>query len=221
MSFFLEPETHLQPGPDARASLIVGAPYTKALEALRTLVADAVQRGKRIYCFDGSHDWAPENLSLWMQIRRLSEIPRRFPPVFPAGELRVIPVRTGKKFPEPRLVDLLAHPTASPPAEIFLFHQVSPYSMAGFGFMNGLIENWKSQVQIFLYEDARTDGYLSLTQLVDELLVYPHAASPELLEALWSGYLSAQEFADLKPGQFVRIPDPLNTVQTLSRRSFP
>lgn len=209
---FLTAETDLSLDTLAKSVLILGAPYSGGWESLVQAVIQSVQSGKRVYCLDGKGEWlakpspAPE-----IKIRKLSKVPEKFPPVFPAGELQVIPVYETKA--NTGLAQLLIKGDKEiGGADLLLFSRVtSAIALRWYMAFLRAADDWKEHTQIVLYQDAFHDAYLPLIPHCDEMIVFPHDAGPELQSALLAGMVSKEEFDQMPTRHFLRIPDPYHT----------
>jgi hypothetical protein len=215
------PESELDLDHLAASSLILGGPYSGGLKALRAAVAQAVRQGKRVYCFDGQEDWMPDDPPEGVVLRRHSRLPDHIPPMAPAGELPVFSVG-GLRLPDDAHFNQLwfgPQPLVGG-ADFVVFSRPSLFTIEWRLLLGRIVLQSPDRLKIVMFLDGVWDRYLSFVPLFEELIVYPHDASPELLEGMAAGLMSAREFDQIPPGQFVRIPAPSLVIPHVAKGSL-
>ncbi len=198
--------------------LLVGGLWSGGLNSLRDAALSVAREGQRIQVFDGHGDWTARQPAIGSHIQVIDK-PYRRSPVLPAGQIQVwrAPCR------EPQDMDALwlaLDPNSGAPGpDVFIFSRTLPMLRHGWATLDSWIGAWEDRTRIIFYVDG-LDLYTFLLPLVREVILYPHEVGPEIEFALNAGGLSTSEWNNLPPGQFVRLPDPLNSVPTALPERF-
>lgn len=215
------PESELDLEQLAPSSLILGGTYSGGMTALRAAVAQAVRQGKRVYCFDGREDWLPDDPPAGVVLRRHARLPDHIPPVIPAGELLVFSVGGLRLFDNENFEKLWFGPQPlAGGADIVVFSRPSAFTTEWSHMVGRIVLQSPDRLKILMYQDGFQDGYLPFITIFEELIVYPHDASPELLEGLAAGLMSAQEFDRMPTNRFIRIPAPSLVIPSVAKGSL-
>lgn len=194
-----------------RSVLMVGGFWSGGLKSLQDAALELAQQGRRIQIFDGQFDWTTDQPGVGTQIQRIDK-PYRRSPVLPAGQIQVWSAPKDEQDMK-ALWQALDPNTGEPGPDLFIFSQALPMLHYKWFKLDTWIGAWEERARILFYVDGQA-LYAPYQSLVRELILYPHEVTPEMQEALESGGIGIKDWNDLRPGHFVRLPDPINNVPT-------
>lgn len=219
MTMFL-PEADFRLAETADNTLVIGGARSDALEAMQRELGQAARNGQRVIVLDGLDDWTPIKSSLKSRIVACKR-PQDLTSLQVAGTIQSLSYLTGasQQYKEELWQVLDPDQKRLVPDVLVFSRSLSLFS----GWPSNLalvLARLAELSKVLLYVDGFRDNYSPLIPMVDELLLFPHSdLLPVLVAALNDGGMSVAEFDALAPGQFVRIPDPINTVPAYVQES--